>query len=581
MSRRDSRASLNVRQHDALTEFENFKKKFLLANKHITKLNSTLSVRIEELQAEISTLYVENLRLRASEIALATQLKKEQEKSRKILADAEAATSNLSKHLSFLRQSLDISPDALSPTLEPKPPPKARRPMSDPNTSPQMPRLSRAPNFPGIYEDDEVASSPEADEDEVVHVSSSARRKAKDRLSSSRLLLPPRVVSPPPIPTPVHANVVERESTKRKSSRRQSGLLSINTDVGSSTGSERLEGPVHPRAASPALGSPERRHAGLAEDDEERQVNELMSSGLGRTEELDFAAWARKERKEKKLKLAERDVVHEDTDLGTLRVKERKRRKEEEGSGLKDVTNSPRSRMMLPPLDTHTSDRDRQRTPETDVPTSAATTSRTFLSTPATTPITTPQVSQVPTPRTSSPIPQGATSASESEAPTGARERRARRSVNYAEPKLNTKMRKPDSVPPAPVAMVALKKRISTTNIQSDDTDGRSSLDGPARRPVSPLQPPAPKPLTATSGSSSTNGGSSVKRKKSRPIIPIDDDDESDGTQADAEYGDGTVNGWVNTDGRRRNAQAGTARGSNSLRRVLEADDARRHSLAV
>ena len=48
-------------------------------------------MRIEELQAELSTLYVENLRLRASEIALAAQLKKEQEKSRKILSDAEAA----------------------------------------------------------------------------------------------------------------------------------------------------------------------------------------------------------------------------------------------------------------------------------------------------------------------------------------------------------------------------------------------------------------------------------------------------------------------------------------------------------
>ncbi|KAH0830215.1 hypothetical protein J3R83DRAFT_1572 [Lanmaoa asiatica] len=581
MSRRDSRASLNVRQNDALTEFENFKKKFLLANKHITKLNSTLSVRIEELQAEISTLYVENLRLRASEIALATQLKKEQEKSRKVLADAEAATSNLSKHLGFLRQSLNTTPSTPSPTLEPKPPPKARRTTSDPNTSPQMPRLSRAPNFPGIHEDDEVVSSPEADEDDVVHVNSSARRRPKDKLSSSRLPLPPRVASPPPLPTSLPINLVERESsTKRKSSRRQSGLLSVNTDVGTSMGSERPEGPIHPRAASPALGSPERRNAGLAEDDEERQVDEMMNSGLALTEELDFAARARKERKEKKSKLAERGVVHEDIDLGALRVKERKRRKEEEGSGLKDVTNSPRSRTMLPPLDTHTSGRDRQRTPETDAPTSAATsvtTSRTFLSTPATTPITTPQVSQLPTPRTSSPIPLGATSASESEAPPGVRERRVRKSVNYAEPKLNTKMRKPDSGPPAPVTIIAPKKRISTTNVQSDDTDGRSSLDGPSRRPVSPLQPPAPKPSTATSSSSSTSGDSSVKRKKSRPFIPIDDDDESDGTQADAEYG----NGWVNTDGRRRSAQGGTARGSNSLRRVLEADDARRHSLAV
>ena len=55
------------------------------------RLNSTLSVRIEELNAQISTLYVENLKLRASEIALAAQLKREREKSRKVMADAEAA----------------------------------------------------------------------------------------------------------------------------------------------------------------------------------------------------------------------------------------------------------------------------------------------------------------------------------------------------------------------------------------------------------------------------------------------------------------------------------------------------------
>lgn len=40
-------------------------------------------------------LYVENLRLRASEIALASQLKREREQSRKILTDAEAAVTSL------------------------------------------------------------------------------------------------------------------------------------------------------------------------------------------------------------------------------------------------------------------------------------------------------------------------------------------------------------------------------------------------------------------------------------------------------------------------------------------------------
>lgn len=57
------------------------------------RLNSTLSVRIEELNAHISTLYVENLRLRASEIALASQLKREREKCQRIMAEAESAVS--------------------------------------------------------------------------------------------------------------------------------------------------------------------------------------------------------------------------------------------------------------------------------------------------------------------------------------------------------------------------------------------------------------------------------------------------------------------------------------------------------
>lgn len=50
-------------------------------------------MRIEELNAQISTLYNENLRLRASEIALCSQLKREREKSKKVLSDAEAAVS--------------------------------------------------------------------------------------------------------------------------------------------------------------------------------------------------------------------------------------------------------------------------------------------------------------------------------------------------------------------------------------------------------------------------------------------------------------------------------------------------------
>lgn len=59
------------------------------------RLNSTLSVRIEELNGEITFLQVENLRLRQSEIALQAQLKREREKTRRIMADTEAAVRSL------------------------------------------------------------------------------------------------------------------------------------------------------------------------------------------------------------------------------------------------------------------------------------------------------------------------------------------------------------------------------------------------------------------------------------------------------------------------------------------------------
>ncbi|KAG6334031.1 hypothetical protein ID866_5062 [Astraeus odoratus] len=580
MSRRDSKVSLNTRQNDALTEFENFKKKFLLANKHITKLNSTLSVRIEELQAQISTLYVENLRLRASEIALAAQLKKEQEKSRKILADAEAATSNLSKHLGLLRQSFVVSAGP-SPRLETKSVPRARRPVVDPNTSPMVPRLSRAPNIPGINEDEEA--SEEEVKDQIVFsapLASHRFTRDRDRGEPSTLPVPARVASPPPLSMPLHVNLVDKEATLKRKGRRQSGLLSVNTNVGISTESERGEGLIPPRAASPAFGSPVRRQAGLAEDDEERRVENMLDPGSALIDDNDYVMRPRKEKKEKKSKHTERDHTPEDTDgTSSSKAKERKRRREEELSGLKDVTNSPRSRSGLPPLDTNTSDIDRQRTPDNEgiTPTSAATsvaTSRTFLSTPMTTPATTPPVSHLPSPRTSSPIPSPTGPISEVDGLMNGRERRSRKSVNYAEPKLNTKMRKPDPVPPVPVTS-APKKRISTS-LRGDEAEPRLSSDGLPQAKAPPSKHPS-------SSSSSTSNSASIKRKKSRPYIPADDDDESDGVQADAEYACSSID-WVNVDSRRRSAQSNgtinSTRGVN-LRRSPEVDDARRHSLAV
>ena len=86
-SRRSFSSPINISQSSFTLRFA------LFTSDRPVRLNSTLSVRIEELNAQISALHVENLRLRASEIALGSQLKKEKEKSQRIITDAESAVS--------------------------------------------------------------------------------------------------------------------------------------------------------------------------------------------------------------------------------------------------------------------------------------------------------------------------------------------------------------------------------------------------------------------------------------------------------------------------------------------------------
>ncbi|KAI0823827.1 hypothetical protein BC628DRAFT_1381952 [Trametes gibbosa] len=552
MSRRQSRISIDTRQNDTLLEFENFKKKFLLANKHITKLNSTLSARIEELNAQISTLYVENLRLRASEIALTSQLKKEKEKSRKVLSDTESATHTLMKQLGLIRKSYGVSHSRSATPETTPPPPRARRPIPDPTVSPPPNRLARAPNIPGIAEDDEHnESSPEELDPEVDSSPTIPRkRKTKSRTSSSsssRLPVPSlKTASPPAIET-VHIEFEDQlgKSGKRRPTRRQSGLLT-SVSITAVT-ADSLDRPPSPVPESPLRDALEVEGA-LAEPDDD-EVEAILQAVSRRRE--------KREKESERAREREVDVVTEAT-----RPRERKKRLVEdvadvpEGhkSKLKDVTNSQTSRAALPPLDT-TSNHDRRRTPDADVPSSAtsmsaaSTSTRNFLSTPATTPA--PSVkpsSHLPTPRSSSPIvepPQP-----DSEAPVGGRERRVRKSVNYAEPKLNTKMRKPD-----PAAPSATGKRNSVANEDAPPISSRSSSSNSA-------EGDAEAPPTGT-----------VRRKKSRAHVSPDDD-ESEGAQADAEYGGLRTGSWANVDARRRSVHA------SSSRRV-EGDDVRRHSMAV
>lgn len=263
-------------------------------------------------------------------------------------------TSNLSKHLGLLKQSFG-APFGPSPKIETRHVLRARRPTVDPNASPPIPRLSRAPNIPGINEDDELASE-EEDGDDANSAGLTGHRSARNTSKASTLPMLARVASPPPLPMPLHVNMTaEKETSTKRKGRRQSGLLSVNTTVASSTQSKRGEGLIPPRAASPAFGSPIRMEAGLAEDDEERRVQSMQGRDSILVDDNDYIVKPRKGKKEKKSKQVDREATPDETDGATTsRSRDRKKRRDEEVSGLKDVTNSPRSRVGLPPLETIT-----------------------------------------------------------------------------------------------------------------------------------------------------------------------------------------------------------------------------------
>ncbi|KXN83409.1 hypothetical protein AN958_01458 [Leucoagaricus sp. SymC.cos] len=628
MSRRSSSASAGVRQTDALAEYENLKKKFLLANKHITKLNSTLSVRIEELNAEITILQVENLRLRQSEISLQVELKREREKSRKVMADAEAAALHLTKHLGYLRHTHNIS---MEPTPPPSPafPPATKPPAQTTNACIPGLRISKPPNVPGIHEEDEPCLS--SDDDETEGKSSSGKRKpkSKSRLAASKLPLPPRATSPPtmnpvsnmtPIPSRVGytgswSTTNTTTTTKRKSSRRQSGLLSIDTD-----------NLAPPRPASPAFGSPIRLEAARAEEAEE--IAAMTGNLVGvdvepergphdyeQRQQQDPPPVPKKEKRKssKSSKDKELEVVEREYAVESVRSREKKRHREEDGElpfqgtkgKSKDVT-----RAVLRPIDPNTVH------DQEEVVVSA----RTFLvSASAAASSTSTAVQPLP------PVPPPPPPSEPETEPIiglGGRERRIRKSINYAEPKLNTKMRKPDplpdteppsrpkkrssaaavlsttsypKVPEPPLPTEPLERRLSGELLQRNaqgDIIHPELYALPLSRPStshSPLPPPKTSGTSSSSSSSGVGSGSSgsVRRKKSTPLVEDEEgEEESDGAQADAEYvpsGRLGLSAWVNMEGRSRRST--TKKNSSGLLMLGETRrelvDERRHSMAI
>lgn len=73
-----------------------------------------------------------------------------------------------------------------------------------------------------------------------------------------------------------------------------------------------------------------------------------------------------------------------------------------------------------------------------------------------------------------------------------------------------------------------------------------------------------------------------IKRKKSRPYIDPDEYEESDGAQADAEFGSGSgLSGWINIEGRRKSTVHGHGHKVTSAPKKIDGDEARRRSMAV
>lgn len=160
------------------------------------------------------------------------------------------------KHLEHLRQSHNI--DSSPPTPPTLPSPKARRPVPVANPDVQIGRLSRPPNVPEIYEEDEpVASSSDSDSGKLDLFNS--RPTSKPRSPSARGL---RKARPSP---PLHIGI--NTATQRKKSRRQSGILSPNANKQS----------LVPRPSSPAFGSPIRKAAALAQEDELNEEGEASN----------------------------------------------------------------------------------------------------------------------------------------------------------------------------------------------------------------------------------------------------------------------------------------------------------------
>jgi hypothetical protein len=269
------------------------------------------------------------------------------------------------KSFGSMRKNFNIpSPKSQSPK---EPSPKARRPVLNPNASPHANRLARPPRFPEIFEEDEAVSDTLEDDRCQSPTPVTRRKKPRSTPSVSHPHVLARQSSPPPqflqapIVATIQVDIDESllKSNKKRISRRQSGLISVANSVGSghsSSGStssstkSRATSPP-PRAPSPAFGSPLRRDAGLAEEEEEyAAVHRHRRADADDDIELERAS----SRGKKKRTLAQAQAEEAPAEAG--REREKRRIREDfvvAAQRLQDVTNSFGTRASLPPLDTN------------------------------------------------------------------------------------------------------------------------------------------------------------------------------------------------------------------------------------
>ncbi|KZT57551.1 hypothetical protein CALCODRAFT_483102 [Calocera cornea HHB12733] len=200
--RRDSRIHLQLRHSDALQEQEAFRRKYLLVNKHITKLNAGLNLRVEELNAQISQLNAENIALRSKVIEMTRKLAAEQASTRRTAAEAENIASNAIRQLASLR-------DAFANMVSPIATPPAHLPSLAPREPVARTVLAKKPDISFIREaSQEVEDVPRhhsimyaKEEEDVMPSPPAPAAFITSRRISRRPTMPMEPELPPPQPT--------------------------------------------------------------------------------------------------------------------------------------------------------------------------------------------------------------------------------------------------------------------------------------------------------------------------------------------------------------------------------------------